>query len=325
MKKLVIAAALAAVLPVASAAAQDYPSRPVTMIVPFPAGGPADTLARLLGDRMKGSLGQPVIVENVTGAGASIGTGRAAAAPSDGYTLSLGNWTSHVGSGAFYKVAYDLLTDFEPVSLLTDAPLLIVGKNALPAKDGKELLAWLKANPDKASAATIGAGSAAHLCLVYFQSQTGTRFALVPYRGGAPVMQDLVANQIDLFCAEASQTREHLRAGRMKAFAVMAKSRWFGAPEVETIDEIGVPGVYISFWHGLWVPKGTPKPVIARLNAAVVDSLADPAVNKRLTDLGQIIWSREQQTPDALRAHHRGEIEKWWPIIKAANIKVEAN
>jgi tripartite-type tricarboxylate transporter receptor subunit TctC len=147
----------------------------------------------------------------------------------------------------------------------------------------------------------------------------------VPYRGGAPVMQDLVANQIDLFCAEASQTREHLKAGRMKAFAVMAKSRWFGAPEVETIDEIGVPGVYISFWHGLWVPKGTPKPVIARLNAAVVDSLADPAVSKRLTDLGQIIWSREQQTPDALRAHHRGEIEKWWPFIKAANIKVEAN
>jgi tripartite-type tricarboxylate transporter receptor subunit TctC len=211
------------------------------------------------------------------------------------------------------------------VSLLTDAPLLIVGKNALPAKDGKEFLAWLKANPDKASAATVGPAGAAHLCLVYFQNQTGTRFALVPYRGGAPVMQDLVANQIDLFCAEASQTREHLKAGRMKAFAVMAKSRWFGAPEVETIDEIGVPGVYISFWHGLWVPKGTPKPVIARLNAAVVESLADPAVSKRLTDLGQIIWSREQQTPDALRAHHRGEIEKWWPFIKAANIKVEAN
>jgi tripartite-type tricarboxylate transporter receptor subunit TctC len=322
MKKLLIAAALTAAVPL-GASAQDFPSRPITMIVPFPAGGPADTLGRLLGERMKVALGQPVIVENVTGAGASIGTGRAAAAAPDGYTLSLGNWTSHVGSGAFYKVAYDLLTDLEPVALLTDAPLLIVGKNALPAANGKELLAWLKANPGKASAATVGAGSAAHLCLVYFQNQTGTQFQLVPYRGGAPVMQDLVANQIDLFCAEASQTLQFLRANKMKAFAVMAKSRWFGAPQVDTIDEIGVPGVYISFWHGLWVPKGTPKDIIAKLNAAVVDSLADPAVRTRLTELGQVIWGREQQTPDALRAHHRGEIEKWWPIIKAANIKVD--
>src|SRR5262249_25213077 len=211
------------------------------------------------------------------------------------------------------------------VSLLTDAPLMIVGKNALPVGNGKDLLAWLKANPGKLSAATIGAGSAAHLCLVYFQNNTGTQFALVPYRGGAPVMQDLVANQIDLFCAEASQTLPFLRAGSIKAFAVMAKKRWFGAPDVPTIDEIGVPGVYISFWHGLWVPKGTPKEIIAKLDAAVVDTLADPAVKKRLTDLGLIIWPREQQNPEALRAHHRAEIEKWWPIIKAANIKVEAN
>jgi tripartite-type tricarboxylate transporter receptor subunit TctC len=264
-----------------------------------------------------------VIIENVTGAGATIGATRAAQAAPDGYTLGLGNWTSHVGSGAFYKLPFDLLTDLEPLALVTDAPLLIVGKNALPPADGKELIAWLKANPDKASAATIGAGSAAHLCLVYFQSKTGTRFQLVPYRGGAPVMQDLVANQIDLFCAEASQTLPFLRGGKMKAFAVMAKTRWPAAPEIPTMDEVGVPGIYISFWHGLWVPKGTPKDVIAKLNSAVVDTLADPTVRKRLTDLGQVIATRDEQTPAALAAHHKAEIEKWWPIIKAAGIKVE--
>jgi tripartite-type tricarboxylate transporter receptor subunit TctC len=308
---------------VGGAIAQDYPARPVTMIVPFPAGGPADGLGRLLGEHMKASLGQPVIIENVTGAGASIGATRAAQAAPDGYTLGLGNWTSHVGSGAFYKLPFDLLTDLEPVSLVTDAPLLIVGRNGFPAGDGKDLIAWLKANPDKASAATVGAGSAAHLCLVYFQSKTGTRFQLVPYRGGAPVMQDLIGNQIDLFCAEASQTLTHLRGGKMKAFAVMANKRWFAAPDVPTMDEVGVPGLYISFWHGLWVPKGTPKPVIAKLNAAVVDALADPTVRKRLTDLGQVIATRDEQTPAALAKHHRAEIEKWWPIIKAAGIKVE--
>ncbi len=323
MRRLSIAVALATLASIGGTAAQTYPSRPITMIVPVPAGGPADTLGRILGERMKTSLGQPVIVENVTGAGATIGATRAAQAAPDGYTLGLGNWTSHVGSGAFYKLSFDLLTDLEPLALVTDAPLLIVGKNALPANDGKELIAWLKANPDKASAATIGAGSAAHLCLVYFQSKTGTRFQLVPYRGGAPVMQDLVANQIDLFCAEASQTLPFLRGGKMKAFAVMAKTRWPAAPEIPTMDEVGFPGIYISFWHGLWVPKGTPKDVIAKLNSAIVDTLADPVVRKRLTDLGQVIATRDEQTPAALAAHHKAEIEKWWPIIKAAGIKVE--
>src|SRR5581483_1452765 len=225
--------AVAAILGYAvSAQAQPYPSRPITMIVPFPAGGPADTLGRILGERMRVSLGQTVIIENVTGAGATIGVTRAAQAAPDGYTIGLGNWTSHVGSGAFYKLPFDLLTDLEPVSLLTDAPMLIVGKNALPATDAKELIAWLKANPEKASAATVGAGSAAHLCLVYFQQKTGTRFQLVPYRGGAPIMQDLVANQIDLFCAEASQTLTHLRAGKMRPFAIMSKARWPAAPDI---------------------------------------------------------------------------------------------
>ena len=305
--------------------AQDYPSRPITMIVPFAAGGPTDTLGRLLGERMRQSLGQVVIIENVTGAGSTIGVGRAAQASPDGYTLALGNWTSFVGSGALYRTTYDLLADFEPVSLLTFAPMLIVGKSTLPVNDAKELIAWLRQSPDKATAASVGAGSAAHVCGLYFQDQTKTRFQFVPYRGGAPAMQDLVGGQIDLMCAEGSQTLSYVRGGKMKAFAVMAKTRWPALPDVPTTDEIGAPGMYISFWHGLWVPKGTPKEVVARLNDAVVDSLADPAVRQRLTDLGQVIATRDQQTPKALAAYHKAEIDKWWPIIKAANIKVEAH
>ena len=295
------------------------------MVVPFPAGGPTDTLGRILSERMRVTLGQPIVIENVTGAGSTIGVAHAAQAAPDGYTLSLGNWTSFVGSGALYRTSYDLLKDFEPVSLLTFAPMLIVGKNTLPVNDAKELIAWLKANPDTASAATVGAGSAAHVCGLYFQDRTNTRFQFVPYRGGAPAMQDLVGGQIDLMCAEASQTLTYLRSGKMKAFAVMAKTRWPALPNVPTTDEIGAPGMYISFWHGLWVQKGTPKQVIAKLNNAVVETLADQTVRQRLTDLGQIIATADQQTPSALAAYHRAEIEKWWPIIKAANIKVEAH
>ena len=310
---------------IVGALAQDYPSHPITMVVPFPAGGPTDTLGRILSERMRVTLGQPIVIENVTGAGSTIGVAHAAQAAPDGYTLSLGNWTSFVGSGALYRTSYDLLKDFEPVSLLTFAPMLIVGKNTLPVNDAKELIAWLKANPDTASAATVGAGSAAHVCGLYFQDRTNTRFQFVPYRGGAPAMQDLVGGQIDLMCAEASQTLTYLRSGKMKAFAVMAKTRWPALPNVPTTDEIGAPGMYISFWHGLWVQKGTPKQVIAKLNNAVVETLADQTVRQRLTDLGQIIATADQQTPSALAAYHRAEIEKWWPIIKAANIKVEAH
>jgi tripartite-type tricarboxylate transporter receptor subunit TctC len=323
MRRLAIAAAIAAVfvaLPELSHA-QQYPSRPITMVVPFPAGGPTDTLARILGERMRVSLGQPIVIENVTGAGASIGVTRAVQAAPDGYTLSIGNWTSHVGSGAIYPVSWDVLKDLAPVSLLTATPLIIVGKNAVPAKDGKELIAWLKANPDKASAATVGAGSAAHVCEVYFMQQTGTRFAVVPYRGGAPAMQDIIAGQIDLMCAEASQTLAYVRGGQMKAFAVMAKDRWPALPDVPTTDEIGAPGMYISFWHGLWVPNGTPEDVIAKLDKAVNESLADQAVRKRLTDLGAVIAPPEQQNPAALAAFHKAEIGKWWPIIKGMDIK----
>jgi len=322
MRRLAAAAAVAVVLGlIGPAFAEQYPSRPITIIVPFSAGGPTDTLARLLAESMRKTLGQTIVVENITGAGASIGVTRAIQSPPDGYTLSIGNWTSHVGAGAMYPVSWDILKDLEPISLLTATPLLIVGKNDLPAKDGRELIAWLKAHPDKASAATIGAGSAAHVCGLYFEQRTGTHFQFVPYRGGAPAMQDIIAGQMDLMCAEASQTLAYVRGGQMKAFAVMAKDRWPPLPDVPTTDEIGAPGMYISFWHGLWAPKGTPAGVIARLNSAVVDALADEAVRKRLGDLGVVIATRDQQTPTALATFHKAEIAKWWPIIKGADIK----
>jgi tripartite-type tricarboxylate transporter receptor subunit TctC len=324
MKMTAFAAAIAVALGVGGVAhAQGYPSHPITMIVPFPAGGPTDTLARILGERMRVSLGQPVIIETVTGAGASIGVARAAQAAPDGYTLSIGNWTSHVGAGAMYPAAHDAVLELQPVSRISATPLMIVGQNALPPKNARELIALLKADPGKASAATVGAGSAAHVCLLYFQQKTGTSFQLVPYRGGAPVMQDLVAGQIDMFCAEASQTLSFVRSGAIRAFAVMSKERWPAAPEVPTMDEVGVSGMYISFWNGLWVPKGTPSEILAKLNSAVVDALADPAVRQRLTELGHVIATREEQTPQALGAFHKAEIETWWPIIKAANIKPE--
>ncbi|HKA73050.1 MAG TPA: tripartite tricarboxylate transporter substrate-binding protein [Xanthobacteraceae bacterium] len=325
MARLLITVLCAIALQMSAAAAQDYPSRPITIIVPFPAGGPTDTLARILGDRMKDSLGQSLIVENVTGAGATIGVGRAVQAAADGHTLILGNWTSHVGAPALYPVQWNVLTDLEPVARLSVSSLMIVGKTALPANNAKELIAWLKDNPDKASAASVGAGSGAHICGLYFQDKTGTRFQFVPYRGGAPAMQDLVAGQIDLMCAEASQTLSHVRAGKMKAFAVMSKTRFPALPDVPTMEEVGVSGMDISFWHGLWAPKGTPRNVVAKLNDAVVTAFADAGVRQRIADLGQAIPPREQLTPEALAAFHKAEVDKWWPIIKAANIKVEAH
>jgi tripartite-type tricarboxylate transporter receptor subunit TctC len=323
MRGLSVAVALAMLANIAGAAAQSYPSRPITMIVPFAAGGVTDIVARIVSERMKTSLGQSVIVENVSGAGGTIGVTRLFRAAPDGYTLAVGQWTSHVGAGAMYPVPFNYLVDFEPVSMLSTAPLWIIGRNNLPAKDVKELIAWLKANPDKASAATTGLGSGIHMCLVYFQNMTGTKFPLAPYRGAAPLMQDLLAGQIDLSCPEAGQTLPQYRAGTIKAYAVLTGKRWFAAPDVPTIDEAGVPGLHFPFWHGLWAPKGTPKDVIAKLNAAAVEALADAGVRQRFNELGHEIVPREQQTPEALAAYHRAEIDKWWPIIKAANIKLE--
>jgi tripartite-type tricarboxylate transporter receptor subunit TctC len=323
MKGLSVTVALAILAGTAGAAAQTYPSRPITIIVPFAAGGVTDIVARIVSERMKTSLGQSVIVENVSGAGGTIGVTRLYRAAPDGYTLAVGQWTSHVGAGAMYPVPFNYLSDFEPVSMLSIAPLWIIGRNNLPAKDLKELIAWLKANPDKASAATTGLGSGIHMCLVYFQNMTGTKFPLAPYRGAAPLMQDLLAGQIDLSCPEAGQTLPQYRAGTIKAYAVLTGKRWFAAPDVPTIDEAGVPGLHFPFWHGLWAPKGTPKDVIAKLSAAAVEALADAGVKQRFNELGHEIAPREQQTPEALAAYHKAEIDKWWPIIKAANIKLE--
>jgi len=317
-----LAAALLAGL-VGSAQAQPYPSRPITFVVPFAAGGPTDTLARILTERMRVPLGQTVIIENATGAAGSIGVGRVARAAPDGYTVSIGHWSTHVVNGAIYALPYDLLADFDPVALLPANPQLIVTKTSVPAKDLKELIDWLKQNQEKISAGTAGAGSASHVSGAYLQSITGTRFPFIPYRGTGPAIQDLIAGQLDIMVDQSSNSLPHVRSGKLKAYAVTAKSRLPSAPDIPSVDEAGMPGFYISVWHGLWVPKGTPKEAIAKLTAAVQETLADPAIRARLTELGQDIPPREQQTPEGLAAHHKAEIEKWWPIIKAANIKGE--
>ena len=306
-----------------SASAQAYPSRAVTMIVPFPAAGPADVLASIVSERMRASLGQSIVIENVSGAAGSIAVGRVARAAPDGYTLILGNLGTQVVNGAIYALPYDLLNDFEAVALLPSNNQLIIARNGAPAKDLKELIAWVKASGDKVTVGTAGVGSPSHITAVYFQSTIGARFQLVPYRGTPQVIQDLVAGQIDLVFDQASSSLPQVRSGTIKAHAVTAKTRLAAAPDIPTADEAGLPGFYSSIWFGLWVPKNTPKDIVNKLNSAVVDTLADPAVRSRLADLGSEIPAREQQTPQALASFHRAEIEKWWPIIKAANIKGE--
>lgn len=324
MKHLLAAALLAVTLHGAgSAMAQVYPSRPIVVVVPFSAGGPTDALMRVLGERMRASLDQPLLVENVTGAAGTIGVGKVARATPNGYTLSVGHWSTHVVNGAIYPLTFDLLKDLDPVALLTSYPMLLVAKNAVPAKNLKEFVAWARANQDKISAGSIGVGSAAHVAGISFQNLTGLKFQYVAYRGAAPALQDLMGAQIDFLFDHLAHSLPHVRAGKVRAYAVTAAARSPSAPDIPTFDEAGVPGLHVLIWYGLWAPRGTPKDIIARLNTAVRETLADPGVRQRLSDLGQVIPPPEQQTPEALAAYHKAEIEKWWPLIRAAGIKIE--
>ncbi|MBR0758403.1 tripartite tricarboxylate transporter substrate binding protein BugD [Bradyrhizobium jicamae] len=315
--------ALLMALSAAPVAAQDYPTRPITMIVPFPAGGATDTLARYLAESMRPVLGQPIVIENVGGAAGSIGVTRAVRSPADGYTLSIGTSTTHMLTGGLYALPFNLLKDLEPVIQIGSEPLLIVGKKSLPADDLKGLIAWLKANPDKASVGIAGVGATGHLAGIALQKATGTKFEFVPYRGNGPAMQDLLAEQIDFMMEPASNFRSLLGAGSVKPFAVTGRTRLPSSPDIPTVDEAGVPGFFASLWYGLWVPKGTPKDVIAKLNATMTQVLAEPKVRQRFAELGITITPLQQQSPEALRTFQKEEADRWWPIIKASGIKAE--
>jgi tripartite-type tricarboxylate transporter receptor subunit TctC len=308
---------------IADARAQNYPSRPITLIAPTSPGGPPDTIGRILGERMKATLGQPVIVENVTGAGGSLGVQRVARSAPDGYTVSIGHLNSHVFTGAVYNLSFDLLKDLAPVTLLTSAPMVFVARSGFPPNSVKELIDWMKQHPKGAAFGSVGIGGPAKVWASDFQKKLGIEFQFVPYRGAAAIVQDLIAGQIDLGCVEASNVVAHLGGGKIKPYAVLSAARWAAAPDIATIDEAGLPGFQMTFWHGLWVPAGTPPDAIAKLAAAAVDALADPTVRARLAQAGQDVLPWEQQTPGALAAHHKAEIEKWGPIIKAAGVKAE--
>jgi tripartite-type tricarboxylate transporter receptor subunit TctC len=305
------------------AGAQSYPTRSVTMVVPYPAGGPTDTLARVMADPLKAALGQSVILENITGAGGSIATGRVAHATPDGYTIEIGHNQTHVINGATQNLNYDVVKDFAPITLIAATPIWLIAKPAVPATNLKEFIAWLKKQDGKATMGSVGVGGPGDIAAASFKSQTGTKFAFVPYRGGAPLLQDMLGGQIDFTFGQAPTYLPYVRNGQLKAFAVLMPQRWYAAPDVPTLDELGIKGIYASFWHGIWAPKGTPKPIVEKLNAAFVQTLADQGVQQRFKDIGQEIFPRGQQNPAALAEQQKVEIERWWPVIKAAGIKSE--
>ena len=323
MRRLFLAA-LAVLAFGGAAVAQNFPSRPITIIVPFSAGGPSDVMARILAERMKATLGEAVQIENVTGAGGSIGVGRAVRSPADGYTISFGHLGTHVANGAIYnKLGYDLIADLEPVVLLPSNTMIVVSKNAVPAKSLGELLAWLKSRPEPAAAGTAGAGSGSHIAGLYFENITGIKLQYVPYRGTGPAMNDLVAGQIDMIVDQLSNSINQVRAGTIRGYAVTDTKRSESAADIPTAEEAGLPGFHMTLWSGLWVPKGTPKEIVTRLNAAAVEALNDPAVRKQLENLGLQMTPKDKLSPEALGAWQKAEIAKWWPMIKAANVKVD--
>ena len=324
MKLRLLAAALFATVSLtAPALAQSYPTRPITVVVPFSAGGPSDAMMRILGERMKVSLGQPILVENITGAGGSIGVARVVHSPADGYTIGFGHLGTHVANGAIYKLNYDLVTDLEPIVLLPSNPMVIVSKNSVPAKSLKELIAWLKSRPQPATAGTAGAGSGSHIAGVYMQNLTGLRLQFVPYRGTAPALTDLVAGQIDIIVDQISNSINQVRAGTIRAYAVTDSKRVEQAADIPTVDEAGLPNFHMTLWSGLWAPKGTPKEIIAKVNAAALDALKDPQTRKNLENLGLQMPPADKSTPEALGEWQKAEIAKWWPIIKAAHVTVD--
>jgi tripartite-type tricarboxylate transporter receptor subunit TctC len=320
MRKLIAAVALAAIAGLASAQAQNYPSRSITLVVPFPPGGSTDVAARIMAERMRPILGQSIIIENQGGAGGSIAVGRVARAAPDGYTIDIGQWDTHVGS-IIYNLTYDLQKDFEPIGLISNNPQLLVAKKALTANDLKGLVAWMKANPGEAK--FVNQNAAAQVSGILLQKLTGTTVTFIPYRGAGPAMTDLVSGQVDLLVAQGAVTLPQVRGGTIKAIVNMSPKRSSSIPDIPTSDESGVPGLYMSGWFGFFAPKGTPKDIIAKLNGAMVEALADPAIKAKFAELGLDVASREQQSPEGLAAFHKAEIDKWWPIIKAGNIKAE--
>jgi tripartite-type tricarboxylate transporter receptor subunit TctC len=323
MRKAIWAALAAVLISGGAAAAENYPSHPITVIVPFSAGGPSDAMMRILAERMKVPLGETILIENVTGAGGSLGVGRTVRSAPDGYTIGFGHLGTNVANGAIYKLGYDLVADLEPVVLLPSNPMIVVSKNAVPAKSLKELLEWLKSRPVPAAAGTAGAGSGSHIAGLYFENVTGVKLQYVPYRGTGPALNDLVAGQIDIIVDQLSNSINQVRAGTIRGYAVTDSRRAEQAADIPTVDEAGLPGFHMTLWSGLWVPKGTPKEIVAKLNAAAVEALGDPAVRKQLENLGLQMTPLDQLSPQALGDWQKAEIAKWWPMIKAANVKVE--